>query len=65
MGCQKNIAAKIIEKDGEYLLALKGNQGHLLDDVKEVFEQSSSKEIEQETTLEKGHESGRLFIAVI
>jgi predicted transposase YbfD/YdcC len=55
MGCQKNIAAKIIEKGGDYLLALKGNQGHLLDDVKEAFEQSSSKEIEQETKLEKGH----------
>ena len=28
-GCQKNIAAKIIEKGGDYLLALKGNQGNL------------------------------------
>ncbi len=28
-GCQKNIAAKIINKGGDYLLALKGNQGNL------------------------------------
>lgn len=28
-GCQKNIAAKIIEAKGDYVLALKGNQGNL------------------------------------
>jgi predicted transposase YbfD/YdcC len=28
-GCQKNIAAKIIAKQGDYLLSLKGNQGTL------------------------------------
>ena len=28
-GCQKNIAAKIVDKGGDYLLALKGNQGTL------------------------------------
>ena len=28
-GCQKNIATKIIDKGGDYLLALKGNQGNL------------------------------------
>ncbi len=27
MGCQRNIAAKIIDKDADYILALKGNQG--------------------------------------
>ena len=27
MGCQRNIAAKIIEKGADYLLAVKGNQG--------------------------------------
>lgn len=56
MGCQKEIASKIVEKEGDYLLALKGNQGHLLDDVKEAFEQSKSSEIESHVTkLEKGH----------
>lgn len=55
MGCQKDIAAKIIDKGGDYLLALKGNQGHLLDDVKEAFEQSGTTGLEQHTTLEKGH----------
>lgn len=34
MGCQRDIARKVIDKKGDYLLALKGNQGTLRDDVK-------------------------------
>lgn len=37
MGCQKEIAAKIREKGADYLLALKGNQAYLCDDVKAYF----------------------------
>ncbi|GHV38663.1 putative transposase YncI [Bacteroidia bacterium] len=37
MGCQKEIAAKIIEKEANYLFALKGNQGNLLEEVKDSF----------------------------
>ncbi len=33
MGCQKGIAAKIIDKGADYILALKGNQGNLSKDV--------------------------------
>jgi predicted transposase YbfD/YdcC len=36
MGCQRDIAAKIIEKKADYILALKGNQGTLREDV-ELF----------------------------
>ena len=36
MGCQRDIAAKIIDKKADYVLALKGNQGTLREDV-EVF----------------------------
>ena len=36
MGCQRDIASKIIEKNADYILALKGNKGTLCDDV-EVF----------------------------
>lgn len=38
MGCQKKIAAKIIEKDADYVLALKKNQGTLHDDVELYFQ---------------------------
>lgn len=38
MGCQRTIAAQIIEGGGQYLLGLKGNQGALHDDVRLFFE---------------------------
>jgi predicted transposase YbfD/YdcC len=38
-GCQKEIAAKIVERRGDYCLALKGNQGKLHAAVAERFEQ--------------------------
>lgn len=36
MGCQRDIAQKIVEKNADYVLALKGNQGSLREDV-ELF----------------------------
>ena len=36
MGCQREIAQKILDKGADYILALKGNQGTLREDV-EVF----------------------------
>lgn len=44
MGCQKDIADGIIEKGGDYVLALKGNQGTLHDDVKLFFEDGLKKD---------------------
>lgn len=37
IGCQFAIAEKIINKGGEYFLALKGNQGSLMSDVESMF----------------------------
>ena len=37
MGAQKDIAATILEKKADYVLALKGNQGTLHQDVREFF----------------------------
>jgi predicted transposase YbfD/YdcC len=37
MGCQTRIAAQIIAQGGDYLLALKGNQGTLEGEVEEAF----------------------------
>lgn len=34
LNCQRTIAAKVIEQGGDYVLALKGNQGTLFDDVR-------------------------------
>jgi predicted transposase YbfD/YdcC len=49
MGCQTKIAQKIIDKKGDYLLSLKGNQGTLHEDVKLDFDS-------QQTCPEVGHE---------
>lgn len=38
MGCQTEIAKQIIEAGGDYVLALKQNQGHLYDDVALLFD---------------------------
>ena len=38
MGCQKDIAAQIRQQKGHYVLALKGNQGKLVDDMWQLFE---------------------------
>jgi predicted transposase YbfD/YdcC len=37
MGCQRDIAAKIIEKGADYLLAVKGNQGCLEEDAQRTL----------------------------
>ena len=63
MGCQKAIAEKIVDKGGDYLLALKGNQSSLHDDVRLHFEAPSpqaSSRMEQAETLDKGH--GRIDV---
>lgn len=42
MGCQKKIAAKIIEKEADYILALKGNQGNFAKDVEKYFTEADN-----------------------
>jgi len=42
LNCQKNIANQIIEQGGDYVLAVKGNQPSLHEDVKLFFEDSLS-----------------------
>lgn len=37
MGCQKKVAREIVEQGADYVLALKGNQRELYDDVSDTF----------------------------
>ncbi len=60
MGCQTAIAAAIIEQGGDYVLALKGNQGTLHQEVEAMFaaaQHTGFHGIAHQTyrTLEKGH----------
>jgi predicted transposase YbfD/YdcC len=65
MGCQKEVAAKIIERGGDYVLALKANHKGLAEDVTTLFEWAHSIHFEalrHDTAkhLSKGH--GRVEI---
>lgn len=60
MGCQRDIAEKIIKKKADYVLALKGNQGNLHKDVEDFFEdaeKSSFRDVQckYHVTRDKGH----------
>ena len=60
MGCQREIAKTIIEQGADYVLALKGNQGDLHDDVRQLFTSARAQKfdnIEHQfySTVEKGH----------
>jgi predicted transposase YbfD/YdcC len=60
MGCQKEIARKIKEKEADYVLALKGNQGTLRQDVELFFSEQQERKfadttISRHQTLEKSH----------
>jgi predicted transposase YbfD/YdcC len=53
MGCQKEIAKKIVAKEADYVLALKENHPILLEDVIRSFDNKSCHERHQ--TLDYGH----------
>jgi len=60
MGCQKAIAKKIIDRGGDYILTVKENQEHLLDDLQQVLEEAFENDfagLEHDTyeTRERGH----------
>jgi predicted transposase YbfD/YdcC len=55
MGCQVEIADKIVAHGADYLLALKGNQPTLEADVMEYFRTAPKDEVVAKTTVEKGH----------
>jgi predicted transposase YbfD/YdcC len=40
MGCQKEIAAGIVQGKGEFVLAVKENQPHLYEDIRQEFEEA-------------------------
>jgi predicted transposase YbfD/YdcC len=60
MGCQKEVARRIIAQEGDYVLALKGNQGTLHADVAEFFEDARARDFvgvahQYLETVEKDH----------
>jgi hypothetical protein len=47
MGTQTDIAEKIVEKEADYILALKGNQGSLLEDVSMFLDERCCRKIKK------------------
>jgi len=63
MGCQKEIAAKIVERGGDYVLTVKDNQPGLLEDIQQCFAQALQSDFadvqhDEYETQDRGH--GRL-----
>jgi predicted transposase YbfD/YdcC len=55
MGCQVEIADRIVGHKADYVLALKGNQANLEAEVKAYFAAAAKDELVSKTTVEKGH----------
>ena len=60
IGCQREIAGKILEKGGQYVLAVKGNQGALYEDIRLFLDDCVERgfrgvEYDSYEQLEKGH----------
>lgn len=55
MGCQRDIAKAIINKEADYVLAVKDNQGHLFDDIGAAFERAQGVRLQTFEQVESGH----------
>jgi len=65
LGCQKDIARTIVERGGDYVLAVKENQGQLYHDLKDLFDgyrEAHFRDVPHDyhRTVNKGH--GRIEI---
>ncbi len=53
MGCQRTVAEKIVDKKADYILAVKENQGHLLEEIRDSFQMLSADAVAEE--VDCGH----------
>ena len=60
MGCQTNIADKIIEKEADYILAVKGNQEELLEQIQDEFKFAKTIAINTNQGLDHGRIETRI-----
>lgn len=55
LNCQRAIAQQIIDQEGDYVLALKGNQGNLLDDVSRFLNDLACDATNTDRTIDADH----------
>ncbi len=60
MGCQTAIAEKIIKQGADYVLALKGNQGNLSEEVEQLFNYDGNSGLKEQTIEEVNSGHGRV-----
>ena len=60
MGTQRNICKQIIEQEGDYVIAIKGNQGALFEDVKACFQDDTSLDCFEENDKAHGRIESRV-----
>jgi predicted transposase YbfD/YdcC len=53
IGCQRSLARQIVDKQADYVLAVKENQGHLLQDMKDSFRMLAADAVAEE--IDCGH----------
>jgi len=59
MGCQKSIAEKIVARQADYILAVKENQGHLLEEIKDSFRMLAADAVAEQIDCERGRVESR------
>jgi len=64
MGCQKTIAAKIVDKKADYILAVKENQGHLLEEMKDSFRMLAADAVAEEIDCGHGRVEKRICTVI-
>ena len=71
MGCQKEIAKQIVKQGGDYVLTVKGNQAHLLEDIQATVEkaldgQLAAATIQEYSKVETGHgrQEERFYVVI-
>jgi predicted transposase YbfD/YdcC len=71
IGCQKEIAKQIVDQGGDYVLTVKENQEHLLEDIRATVEKAldgglAAEAVEQHSKAEKKHgrEEERSYVVI-
>jgi predicted transposase YbfD/YdcC len=55
LNCQREIAQQVVDQGGDYVLALKGNQGTLHDDVRRFLDDPACKATARDQTIDADH----------
>ena len=64
MGCQRSIAAKIVEKKADYILAVKENQGHRLEEIEDSFQMLAADAVAEEIDCGHGRVERRRYSVI-